>query len=273
MARLSEQEINQIRAKADIVDVVGRYVPLTRKGRNYVAQCPFHDDHDPSMSVNADKQIFKCFVCGTGGNVFGFVQKYEKISFIEAVYKVAEYAGVPIEHSLALPVKKIDPHLAALYKANQETIEYTHYQLDTLDARHVKEYLYKRNLTDAIIKTFAIGYNPEEDALYRFLHAKKIPDSDILAAGLARMSSMGMKDVFANRIMIPIHDADGHPVGFTARRIKESDEAKYINTTETDVYKKGDLIFNYHRAKPEARKAKKVFLVEGAMDVLSLIHI
>ena len=82
MARLSEQEINQIRAKADIVDVVGRYVPLTRKGRNYVAQCPFHDDHDPSMSVNADKQIFKCFVCGTGGNVFGFVQKYEKISFI-----------------------------------------------------------------------------------------------------------------------------------------------------------------------------------------------
>lgn len=269
MARLSEQEINQIRAKADIVDVVGRYVPLTRKGRNYVAQCPFHDDHDPSMSVNADKQIFKCFVCGTGGNVFGFVQKYEKISFIEAVYKVAEYAGVPIEHSLALPVKKIDPHLAALYKANQETIEYTHYQLDTLDARHVKEYLYKRNLTDAIIKTFAIGYNPEEDALYRFLHAKKIPDSDILAAGLARMSSVGMKDVFANRIMIPIHDADGHPVGFTARRIKESDEAKYINTTETDVYKKGDLIFNYHRAKPEARKAKKVFLVEGAMDVLA----
>ena len=127
MARLSEQEINQIRAKADIVDVVGRYVPLTRKGRNYVAQCPFHDDHDPSMSVNADKQIFKCFVCGTGGNVFGFIQKYEKISFIEAVYKVAEYAGVPIEHSLALPVKKIDPHLAALYKANQETIEYTHY--------------------------------------------------------------------------------------------------------------------------------------------------
>ena len=90
-----------------------------------------------------------------------------------------------------------------------------------------------------------------------------------IPAGLARMSSMGMKDVFANRIMIPIHDADGHPVGFTARRIKESDEAKYINTTETDVYKKGDLIFNYHRAKPEARKAKKVFLVEGAMDVLA----
>lgn len=269
MARLSEQEINQIRTKADIVDVVGRYIPLTRKGRNYVAQCPFHDDHDPSMSVNADKQIFKCFVCGTGGNVFGFVQKYEKISFIEAVYKVADYAGVHVEHSLALPSKTVDPHVAALYKALQETIEYTHYQLDTLDARHVKEYLYKRNLNDDIIKKFAIGYNPIDDALYRFLHAKKIADEDILGAGLARMSSMGMRDVFTNRIMIPIHDADGHPVGFTARRMKESDEAKYINTTETDVYKKGELIFNYHRAKPEARKNKKVVLVEGAMDVIA----
>ena len=269
MARLTEQEINQIRAKADIVDVVGRYLPLTRKGRNYVTQCPFHDDHDPSMSVNAEKQIFKCFVCGTGGNVFSFVQKYEKISFIEAVYKVADYAGVHIEHSLALPTRKVDPHVAGLYKANQAAIEFMHYQLDTLNARHVKEYLLKRNLNDEIIKAFEIGYNPEDDALYQFLHAKKISDEQILGAGLARMSSYGVKDVFSNRIMIPIHDENGNPVGFTARRVRESDEAKYINTTETEIYKKGDLIFNYHRVKPDARKHKKVFLVEGAMDVLA----
>lgn len=269
MARLSEQEINQIRAKADIVDVISRYLPLTRKGRNYKATCPFHDDHDPSMSINPDKQIFKCFVCGAGGNVFGFVQKYEKISFIEAVYKVADYAGVPIEHSLALPAQKQDPHLAGLYKANQATIEFTHYQLDTLNAKHVKEYLFKRNLNEEIIKAFEIGYCPMDDVLYPFLKAKKFSDEQILGAGLARMSSYGIKDVFSNRIMIPIHDANGNPVGFTARRVKDSDDAKYINTTETDVYKKGNLIFNYHRVKPEVRRFQQVFLVEGAMDVLA----
>lgn len=269
MARLSEEEINQIRAKADIVDIIGHYLPLTRKGKNYVAQCPFHDDHDPSMSINVDKQIFKCFVCQTGGNVFGFVQKYEKISFIEAVYKVAELTGIHIDHSLALPTKKINPAFAKLYKANKETIEYTHYQLDTLDAKNIKEYLYKRNITDNIISKYEIGYNPDQDALYRFLKAKKIPEEDILNAGLCRLTSVGIKDVFSNRIMIPIHDSHGNPVGFTARRVLENDDAKYINTTETDVYKKGNLIFNYHRVKDIARHEKKVYLVEGAMDVLA----
>lgn len=269
MARLSEQEINDIRAKADIVDVIGHYVPLSKKGRNYWCVCPFHDDHSPSMSIASDKQIYKCFVCGAGGNVFTFVQNYEKISFIEAVYKVADYAGVHIEHSLILPQKHVDPHIAVLHKACKETIEFTNYQLDTLDAKNVKEYLFKRNITEDIIRKFNIGYNPKNDALYRFLKAKKIKEDDMLGAGLVRMTSMGIKDVFSNRIMIPIHDAEGNPVGFSARRIQENDEAKYINTNETDIYVKGNLIFNYHRAKQEARKAKKVFLVEGAMDVLA----
>lgn len=270
MARLSEQEINQIRAKADIVDVIGHYVPLTRKGKNYVCTCPFHDDHDPSMSIATDKQIYKCFVCGNGGNVFTFVQNYEKISFIEAVYKVAEYAGVTMEHTLSIPERKKDPHVEALQKACKDTIEFTHYQLDTLDAKHVKEYLFKRNLTEDIIKTFELGYNPQQDMLYKFLHAKKHSDEDIVGAGLARLTSIGMKDVFANRIMIPIHNEYGEPVGFSARRVEENEDAKYINTTETDIYKKGNLVFNYHRAKTIARKEKRAFLVEGAMDVLAL---
>lgn len=270
LARLSEQEINQIRNKADIVDVIGRYVTLTRKGKSYKCICPFHDDHDPSMSIAPDKQIYKCFVCGSGGNVFTFVQMYEKISFIEAVYKVAEYAGVTLEHTLDVAPRIKDPHLAALHKACKDAIEFTHYQLDALDAKLVKEYLLKRNITEDMIKRFELGYNPKDDALYRFLHAKKHTDEDVVAAGLVRVTSMGMKDVFAHRIMIPIHDAYGDPVGFTARRVAEDEEAKYINTTETDIYKKGNLIFNYHRAKPEARKAKKAYLVEGAMDVLAL---
>lgn len=273
VARLSEQEINRIRASVDIVDVIGRYVPLTRKGKNYKCICPFHDDHDPSMSIASDKQIYKCFVCGAGGNVFTFVQNYEKISFQEAVYKVAGYAGIEMEHTLDVTPRHIDPHLEALYKACKDAIEFTHYQLDTLDARSVKEYLLKRNITEEIIKAFELGYNPKEDALYRFLHAKKHTDEHIVGAGLARITTMGMKDVFANRIMIPIHNEHGDPVGFTARRMGNGDEAKYINTTETDIYSKGQLIFNYHRAKPEARKAKRVYLVEGAMDVIALAKV
>lgn len=281
MARLSEEEINLVRAKADIVDVIGHYVPLTRKGKNYVCTCPFHDDHNPSMSIATDKQIYKCFVCGAGGNVFTFVQNFEKISFVEAVYKVSEYANVTLEHTLSIPERKKDPHIEALQKACKDSIEFTHYQLDTLDARHVKDYLMKRNLTEDIIKAFALGYNPPQDVLYKFLHAKKHSDEDIISAGLARLTVIGMKDVFANRIMIPIHNEYGEPVGFTARRIdmngqhtqgvmrEDSDEAKYINTTETDIYKKGNLVFNYHRAKQVAKKAKKAYLVEGAMDVLA----
>ena len=269
LARLREEEINQIRAKADIVDVIGRYVPLTRKGKNYWCTCPFHDDHSPSMSIAADKQIYKCFVCGAGGNVFTFVSNYEKIPFVEAVYKVAEYAGVAIEHAMDIPTRKIDPHKEALYKACKDAIEFTHYQLETLDARHVKEYLSSRHIDETIIKKYELGFNPPDDALYRFLHAKKHKDEDVLAAGLCRMTAIGVKDVFANRIMIPIHNEFGDPVGFSARRIHENDEAKYINTTETEVYVKGNLIFNYHRAKQEVRKAKKVYLVEGAMDVLA----
>lgn len=270
MARLSDQEINQIRAKADIVDIIGHYVPLVRKGNDYRCICPFHDDHSPSMNISSSKQIYKCFACGAGGNVFTFVKEYEKISFVEAVKKVADYAGVTISMDLELPEKKVDPHLEALYKVCKDTIEFTHYQLDTLDAKRVKEYLYKRNITENIIKKFEIGFNPADDALYRFLSKKKHTDENLIGAGVARITSVGYKDVFANRIMIPIHDASGNPVGFTARRLLDSEEAKYINTTETDIYKKGNLVFNYHRARQLARKAGSVYLVEGAMDVLAL---
>lgn len=269
MARLREEEINQIRAKADIVDVIGRYIPLTRKGKSYACTCPFHDDHDPSMSIATDKQIYKCFVCGAGGNVFSFVSNYEKISFIEAVGKVASYVGIQIEQPYEAIQREKDPHKEALYKACKDAIEFTHYQLETLDAKHVKEYLLSRNVSEKMIKTFELGYNPSDDALYRFLHAKKHKEEDILAAGLCRMTSVGLKDVFANRMTIPIHNEYGESVGFSARRLGNGEEAKYINTGETDVYVKGNLIFNYHRAKPEVRKTKKAYLVEGAMDVLS----
>lgn len=269
MARLSDKEINEIRSKANIVEVIARYIPLTKKGKSHVCTCPFHDDHDPSMSISEDKQIYKCFVCGAGGNVFTFIQKFEQISFIEAVCKVADFVGIQIDHSFSLPEKKIDPHKEALYKVCKDMIEFTHYQLQTIEAKPIKDYLIKRGVHEDIMQRFEIGYNPKKDSVYQFLHAKKHLDEHILEAGVARMSSIGMKDVFTHRITIPIHDAQGNPVGFTARRIEDNEEAKYINTQDTLIYHKGQLIFNYHRAKTVAKKENRIYIVEGAMDVLA----
>lgn len=269
MARLSEEEINEIRSKVDIVDVIGRYVPLHRRGKSYWCVCPFHDDTNPSMSISQEKQIYKCFVCNAGGNVFTFLQNYEQIGFMEAVSKVAESVGIQVEAQHITKTKTMDPELEKLIHVCKDMQEFTHYQLDTANAVMVKEYLEKRGLTEEIVERFSLGYNPEKDAVYKFLKAKKHTDEDMLEAGVIRRTSMGMMDVFAGRLTIPIHDAHGNPVGFSARRLKENDEAKYINTNDTKIYHKGNLIFNYHRAKTEARKQKSAILVEGAMDVLA----
>ena len=271
MARLSEQEIALVRSRASIVDVISHYISLSKKGRNYVALCPFHDDHNPSMSISEDKQIYKCFVCGAGGNVFTFVSNYEKISFLEAVYKVAEYTGITLSAPLEQTgTQRIDPHIADLYRLMKEMIQYAQYELDTEDGQHAKQYLQKRSLSEEIIKKFEIGYNPHEDSVYQYLHAKAFSDADMVECGVANLFGSRMMDRFANRILIPIHDAYGNPVGFTARRLDDrSQEAKYINTAETTIYQKGKLLFNYHRVKEAVKHEKRVFLAEGAMDVLA----
>lgn len=271
MARLSEQEINQVRSRASIVDVVSHYIPLTRKGRNYVALCPFHDDHNPSMSISEDKQIYKCFVCGAGGNVFTFVSNYEKISFLEAVYKVADYAGItlsaPLQQTIAA---NVDPHTAQLYRLLKEMIQFSQYELDTEEGSHARRYLQQRGLNEDIIKRFQIGYNPHEDGVYQYLRAKEFRDADMAECGIAGLVGSRMLDRFANRVLIPIHDAVGNPVGFTARRLDDSSqEAKYINTSDTSIYHKGNLLFNYHRVKEAVKQDRRVFLTEGAMDVLA----
>lgn len=268
MARLSEEEINEIRASADIVDVVGSYVSLERKGKNYWCACPFHDDHSPSMSLSTDKQIYKCFVCGAGGNVFTFVQNYEKVSFVQAVAKVGEMVGKHIDVNQYEHVIKVDPKIAIIHQINEDVIKFTSYQLDNCNDS-VKEYLTKRCIDKRIINDFQLGFNPGGNALYKFLHQKKYQDEDLIKAGVVHQGSSACYDVFAQRLLIPIHDQYGHPIGFTARRLLESDDAKYINTQETPVYVKGNIIFNYHRAKIESKNSKVVYLVEGAMDVLA----
>ena len=233
--RLSDEEITAVRNSADIAEVIGHYVPLVKKGRSMACVCPFHDDHDPSLSISQDKQIYKCFVCGAGGNVFTFVQNYEKVSFPEAVAKVAEISGYKLSFDPSALKAPVDPRKDALYKVLAETIRYTHYQLGAQAGTPVREYLANRGIDEATIEKFEIGWNGPGDELLRFLQAKGYNEQDMVAANVVRLNESGLHDVFTSRITFPIHDSLGNPIGFTARSMDPEAQSKYINTTETDV--------------------------------------
>ncbi len=267
--QISEQDINAIRQKANIAEVIGHYIPLTKKGRSLSAVCPFHDDHDPSLSISEDKQIYKCFVCGNGGNVFTFVQNYEKISFPEAVYKVAEMINYPLEGRFEPIKEQIAPEIEILYKLHEEAIRFGSYQLHSSEGVNEIKYLTDRGLDESCINYFNIGYIPSKNALYRFLNAKGYQDQDILAAYLGHLNENGIYDVFSNRITFPIHDPKGHPIGFTARTLDPDQQSKYINTSETKIYVKGNVLYNMHRALHACKSEKKVIVVEGVMDVIA----
>ncbi|MBB5183195.1 DNA primase [Catenisphaera adipataccumulans] len=263
MSWIAEEDLKAIRSQADIVDIISHYLDLEKRGKDYKAVCPFHDDHDPSLSISAEKQIFKCFVCGAGGDVFGFVQRIENISFQEAVYKVADMIHYPLEHRSV--IKREDPN-QRYYDALQEYIRFTCYELKSEEGKQADAYLRRRKMTDQIIDDFEIGYAPAADISRRFLQAKQYSPQILEEIGL----TSGGRILFHDRFLIPIHDENGYPVGFTARRLNDrSSEPKYINTSATKIYEKGNFVFNYHRARPAARKAERVILTEGAMDVLA----
>lgn len=270
MSWIKEEDMRAIRQQADIVDVLSNYLTLEKKGKNYKAICPFHEDHDPSLSISTDRQIFKCFVCGTGGNVFTFVQKIEQISFPEAVVKVAQMIGYPLE----LPTSNFKPKVDVnqpYFDVMSDYIAYTQYELKSESGMGCLEYLKKRKINDDIIKRFQMGYAPSEEKSYHYLKAKKYDDQVLLDTGLIREGSNGYTSTFFDRFMIPIHDEHGNPIGFTARRLKEKESVpKYINTAQTKIYEKSNVVFNYHRAKDFARKNHRCILVEGAMDVIAL---
>lgn len=265
MSWIKEEELKAIRARADIVDILSRYITLNKQGKNYTALCPFHDDHDPSLFVSTDKQIYKCFVCGAGGDVFTFVQHMEQISFPEAVAKVADLIGFPLSVALPSKTKKADPN-EKYYDILQTYIEFMQYELNSEEGAIAYQYLKRRKVNEDILKRFEIGYAPSSAQSLRFLEAKRFAMDDLEDIGLVSDHYA----TFQDRFVIPIHDAHGHPVGFTARRLNDEDNvAKYINSSQNKIYEKGKLVFNYHRAGRFARKSKRVILVEGAMDVLA----
>ncbi|MDO4198031.1 MAG: DNA primase [Erysipelotrichaceae bacterium] len=265
--KLTQDVIDDIRNSADIADVIGHYIPLIKKGKGYTAVCPFHDDHDPSLSISQDKQIYKCFVCGNGGNVFSFVSNFKKISFPEAVQEVSNIIGKPIEIDTAPKrVSRFQPY----YDVLNSMITYCNYLLTASKmGEEAMTYLNNRGMDKDLIDYFNIGYNPSNNKIYDYLKNHNFKDEDIIKAGACRMLDNGMADIFYNRIVFPIHNAEGEPIGFTAREFKEKTNSKYINSSEGLIYTKGDNLYNYHRAKESARKQAYVIVCEGVMDVIA----
>ena len=268
MPQIKSEDIDRIRQKADIAEVIGRYLPLQKRGRNYAALCPFHNDHDPSLSISTDKQIYKCFVCNNGGNVFTFVQNYEKISFPEAVLKVADIIGEPLDYARdSFTYEKYDDETRRSFKIFNEAIDYLSYQLYSEGAQDVLDYLHQRGYDDDLIRYFRIGYNPENNSLYRFLKAKGYTERDLLKINLIRQTADGFADMFSRRIIFPIFNSDNQPVAFNGRASRPNQEPKYVNSESTELYVKGNLLYNYHNARQSIKESGKVYVVEGVTDV------
>ena len=260
MAYISNEVINEIRNKTDIVDVVSKYVNLTKRGKNYIGVCPFHDDHSPSMSVSPEKQIFTCFSCGASGNVFTFVSDFEKISFMDAVKLLGDKVGINISNNVTTRKEKDD--YIDIYNL---TSKFYQNSLFTSLGKNAIEYLEKRKIDKETIKKFGIGLSIQKVSLTDYLKSKKYSVDKLIDIGLTNENG---NDIFINRIMFPIHDLSGNVVAFSGRIYNTKDNSKYINTKETDKFKKGKILYNYHIAREYLKKNDSVILMEGQMDVI-----
>ena len=265
--------VKEIKQRADIVDVISYYLTsVQKKGKGYVAICPFHDDHDPSMQISKDKQTFHCFVCQTGGDVFTFVQKYDKCSFEEAVRKVCEIIGFddPRLHKQVYQ-KKIDENLVPVYNCINELQKYYLYALTTEEGKVARDYLEKRKLTQEQCAKFGVGYSFADGKMtIEYLKAKGFSLKNIENTGIAIAQTSGMSDNNQGRLIFPIKDGNGQVCGFSARKINDDPEApKYVNSPATVIFNKGSILYNYHLAKQTAKHDGYVYVVEGFMDVFA----
>lgn len=269
MARYSDEIIDEVRQNNDIVDIISQYVHLKRSGRNYFGLCPFHNEKSPSFSVSPEKQIFHCFGCGVGGNVFTFLTKIEGINFVEAIQMLADRANIQLptlenNQDSAREILK-----AKVYKVNEFTANFYHENLYKPQAKEAQEYIKKRKLTNDTLKAFKIGFSGKFDELYQELKKQGFEEREILESGLVNKNERGQFiDRYRNRLMFPICDLRGRVIAFGGRVLDDS-KPKYINSPENVVYSKGRHLFGLNVAKKYDIK-KKLLIVEGYMDVISL---
>lgn len=253
---------NEIRSKTDIVDIIGERIPLVVRGKNFFGVCPFHDDSNPSMCVSREKQIYTCFSCHATGNVYTFLMNYEHIDFREALRYLGEKVGVNVS---SVNIVKKTTKFDHLYEAYNFAVKYFQNNLSASVGKEARVYLSKRGINEEAIKEFEIGLSLESrDDLTKLLVSKKYELSTLNRIGL----SSDDHDIYDDRIMFPLYDVSGQVVGFSGRIYKDVDQNKYLNTKETDIFKKGEMLYHYHIAREECRLKKSVIVMEGFMDVI-----
>ena len=276
MIRYSDEIIEEVRQNNDIVDIISQYVHLTRKGRNYFGLCPFHSEKSPSFSVSPDRQIFHCCGCGVGGNVYTFLMKIEGITFKEALEQLAERANIQLPKLENNADTAREELKAKVYKVNEFTAEFYHQNLYKPTAKIGQEYVKKRKMNKETLEAYRIGFSGKFDELYKALKAQGFGEKEILESGLVNKNDNGTYiDRYRNRLMFPICDVRGKVIAFGGRILDDSKikdpkfpQPKYINSPENVVYSKGRHLFGLNVAKKDS--AKKLLIVEGYMDVISL---
>ncbi|GEM_PF-3957591 len=270
MSFIPEYEIERIKNSNDIVDVIGSFIKLTKRGRNWWALCPFHSEDTPSFSVSQDKQFYHCFGCGQGGDVISFVMNHEKMGYVEAIRFLAERAGISIaeresagNYSVELKDK--------IYQANKIALKYFLRSLRSKEGMSAADYLKKRGISASALEEFGLGYAPDKsDGLIRFALKEGMKKKDLLSAGLAVSGDYGWRDFFRGRLMFPIRNLSGRVVAFGGRTLKAKEPSKYINTPESPIYHKGRQLFGLYLTKDFIRKTKQAIVVEGYTDLISL---
>jgi len=273
---IDNKVIEEIRGKTDIVNIVSDYVALKKRGRNYLALCPFHSEKTASFTVSQEKQMFHCFGCSEGGNVFSFLMKIENVSFIESVKLLADKLGIPLEIGKSGPGP--DTRNRKLFDILALAAEF--YQQELWNSSFAKEYASKRGLDEKAISSFRLGYSPDSwDKVYRHLTSKGYLPIDIETAGLVlkKEGSASYYDRFRNRLMFPIFDAKGRCVGFGARSLdglpagQAGSEPKYLNSPDSPVYNKGSIVFGLNFAREHIKEKDRVLIMEGYMDVITSV--
>ena len=268
--RYPDDVIEEVRSRNDIVDVVGQYVHLQKKGANYFGLCPFHNEKSPSFSVSPGKQMFYCFGCGEGGNVFSFLMKYDNLTFQEAVKTLAERSGVNLPDADDSPqAKAMRDKRQVLLDINKEAAKYYYYQLRQPNGQKGLQYFKERQLSDETMTQFGLGYsNITSNDLVLYLRKKGYSDSQIIEAGLASHDEkFGTHDKFWNRVMFPIQDANQKVIGFGGRVMGDG-KPKYLNSPETMIFDKSRNLFGLNLAKNA--RAGYMIICEGYMDVIAM---
>ncbi len=276
--RIPQEVIDEVRERTNIVEVVGQYVQLKKSGKNYVGLCPFHEEKTPSFSVVEDKQIFHCFGCGKGGNVFTFLQELEGLSFPESVKKVADMEQLSLGVEISTePTGESSNRLQPLISLHEKIRDlYHHILVNTKAGEEALAYLHKRGLSDQLIDEFKIGFAPNQrDFLVQICRKDRVPEDVMARSGLFIQRDDGsFSDRFYQRVMFPLNDARGKTIGFSGRLLQTKDfpgdeQPKYLNSPETELFNKREVLFNFDKARNEIRKQGEAILFEGFMDVLA----